>query len=125
MRDVTFSNFIHFSAISTVVLALVNGETERKVPPRTPPQRLGTLKQLAVEWIENNISQAISRPSRAAVMTGRIEYMFSKMSRSYGKKCHFYNPTVLPHGGPNPNSQRKRRAAFAQQELNRIARSSS
>ena len=44
------------------------------------------------------------------------------MSERYAKTCSFFDPTVLPHGGPNPNSQRKRRTAFAQQELNRIAR---
>ena len=49
-----------------------------------------------------------------------IERMSSRMSERYAKTCSFFDPTVLPHGGPNPNSQRKRRAAFVQQELNSL-----
>ena len=44
------------------------------------------------------------------------------MMETYNKECSFFDPNVLPHGGPNPNSSRKRRAAFAQAELSRIAR---
>ena len=55
-------------------------------------------------------------------MTKSIDQMSTRLRTTYAKDCHFFDPTVLPHGGPNPNSQRKRRAAFVQQELNRIAR---
>ena len=97
-------------------------ETDRKVPSRTPPQRLNTLNRFTGQWIENLISNAINRPTRADTMTKNMEIMSIKLLKTYFKDCHFFDPTVLPHGGPNPNSQRKRRAAFAQQELNRIAR---
>ena len=51
-----------------------------------------------------------------------VERLFTTMTEAYAKDCHFFDPLVLPHGGPNPSSRRKRRAVFVQQELNRIAR---
>jgi hypothetical protein len=103
------------------VLALAAGE-ERKVPPRTPPQRLNTLQRFAGNWIDAQISREINRPNRATRMTTiGIARLFNKMTEAYAKPCAFFDPNV-PHGGPNPNSTRKRRSAWVQNELSRIAR---
>ena len=81
-----------------------------------------TLNQFAEQWINSQIIFAIHRPNRGVRMRLNLRDMSIRLSKAYGKDCHFFDPAVLPHGGPNPNSQRKRRTAFAQQELNRIAR---
>lgn len=113
-------------ATTVSVLSLVaqgqKNTDERKVPPRTPPQRLNTLNRFANEWIDNAIGLTINRPGRADRMKSGIERLYNRMTDAYGKQCSFFDPLVLPHGGPNPNSQRKRRAAFAKKELERIAR---
>jgi len=112
-----------FGAV-TVVAALVQGQSdERKVPPRTPAQRLNTLKRFATEWVNAQIGVGINRPNRAANMVGKgIERLESKMTDAAAKECFFFDPTV-PHGGPNPDTQgRKRRAAWVEKELNRIQR---
>ena len=105
-------NYLKFSATAVSAFALVSAD-ERKVPPRTPPQRLNTLKRFAKEWIDSGIKNQINRPQRAERMAGGIDRLFTKMSTAYGKPCGFFDPS-LPHGGPNPNSQRRRRAAFAE-----------
>ena len=109
-----------FSA--TAILAIVAADSDRKVPPRTPPQRLNTLHRFADDWISAQIAGEINRPSRAARMSDTgIDRLHTKMLEAYTKECSFFDPTV-PHGGPNPNSTRKRRATFAKAELSRIAR---
>ena len=82
-------------------------DDERKVPPRTPAQRLNTLKRFAGEWVNSQIAVTINRPSRADNMVSvGIERLESKMTEAASKDCFFFDPT-LEHGGPNPNSQRK------------------
>lgn len=105
---------------SFTLLALVNAE-ERRVPPRTPPQRLNTLQRFTGNWIDTHVSTEINRPDRALRMIDGMNRMAGKMTEAYGKDCHFFDPTV-PNGGPDPNSRRKKRAAVAKKELARIAR---
>ena len=82
-------------------------DDERKVPPRTPPQRLNTLHRFAKEWVNAQIGAGINRPSRAANMIASgIARLEEKMTAAYAKDCHFFDPTI-EHGGPNPNSGRK------------------
>jgi hypothetical protein len=102
---------------------MAQSNDERKVPPRTPPQRLNTLHRFAKEWINAQIASGINRPSRAANMIANgIARLESKMTDAYAKDCHFFDPTV-EHGGPNPATQRKRRGAnWVERELSRIQR---
>jgi len=106
----------------SVALAMAQDD-ERKVPPRTPAQRLNTLKRFAGEWIDAQIASTINRPSRADNMKNvGIERLESKMTEAAAKDCFFFDPT-LPHGGPNPASARKRRGAdWVERELARIQR---
>ena len=81
-------------------------DDERKVPPRTPPQRLNTLHRFAQEWVNAQIGVEINRPSRAANMIAKgIARLEEKMTAAYAKDCHFFDPTVQ-HGGPNPNNSK-------------------
>jgi len=113
-----------FGAITTFA-AIAHGQVdnERKVPPRTPAQRLNTLKRFATEWINAQIGQTINRPNRAANMVNSgIERLEGRMTDASAQDCFFFDPSV-EHGGPNPETQgRKRRAAWVEKELNRIQR---
>ena len=103
----------HFCAVS--VLAIVGAEM------RNPVQRLTTLRHFAAEWISDQIGVAINRPERAFNKVDAIERLSERLLAAYEKPCGFFDPN-LEHGGPNPNSNRKRRAALAKAELERIAR---
>lgn len=109
---------------TTLLLSLAAGQsdTDRKVPPRTPLQRLNTLQRFAGDWIDSQIKVGINRPQRATNMKDQgIARLNSAMTGAFAKECAFFDPNV-PNGGPNPDSGRKRRAAFAKKELSRIAR---
>jgi hypothetical protein len=86
------------------------------------------LKRFATEWVNGQIGESkenggINRPNRAANMVNSgIERLESKMTEAAAKECFFFDPS-LEHGGPNPDTQgRKRRAAWVERELNRIQR---
>ena len=84
-------------------------DDERKVPPRTPPQRLNTLHRFFKDWVNANIGTGINRPSRATNMIEKgLTRLEGKMTEAYAKDCHFFDPTV-EHGGPNPATQSKSR----------------
>ena len=101
MRD---NNLFSFQNV-LVALAMAQDD-ERKVPPRTPPQRLNTLHRFANEWVTAQIGAEINRPSRAANMKAKgIARLEEKMTAAYAKDCHFFDPTV-EHGGPNPNNSK-------------------
>jgi len=104
-----------------VALAMAQDD-ERKVPPRTPPQRLNTLHRFAKEWVTAQIGAGINRPSRAANMIANgIARLEAKMTAAYAKDCHFFDPTV-PNGGPNPNNRKRRGTNWVERELSRIQR---
>lgn len=107
--------------MNLIALAMA-ADSERKVPPRTPAQRLNTLKRFAGEWVNAQIGITINRPSRAENMVNNgIERLESKMTEAAAKECFFFDPTV-EHGGPRPQTTRKRRAAWIERELSRIQR---
>ena len=102
----TISKF-YFSFQNVLVALAMAQDDERKVPPRTPAQRLNTLKRFAGEWINAQIGVEINRPSRAQNMINiGIERLESKMTEAASKDCFFFDPTV-EHGGPNPASASK------------------
>ena len=97
------SHFYIFRFISYFVFVSAN---EKKVPPRTPPQRLNTLKRFADTWISAEIEIGLNRPARATKMLERIQLMNDKLILNYNK-CGFFDPT-LPHGGPKPIARKRR-----------------
>ena len=91
-----------FSFQNVLVALAMAQDDDRKVPPRTPPQRLNTLHRFANEWVNIEIGETINRPSRAANMIAKgIARLEEKMTAAYAKDCHFFDPTVA-HGGPRP-----------------------
>jgi hypothetical protein len=111
--------------------ALVSAKPdERKVPPRTPDQRLGTLHRFAQTWVSSDWN-SLNRPTRAVTAVGAWDRVRDAMLAAWEKKrkdgsglrtCGFFDPNV-EHGGPNPNGPRTRRAAlWMEEEYRRIAR---
>ena len=92
-------------------IALVSGlvaADNKKVPPRTPDQRLNTLKRFYKTFVSTRIQQF--RPSRAAYHKERIDMMTDAMMATFFKtksdglrSCSFFDPNV-PNGGPRPNN---------------------
>jgi len=113
-----------FSLISSFVVGTSSAESVRKVPPRTPPQRLNTLRRFAADWVRSQIGTTVNRPSRAEMMENAgIERIFNTITDAYDQ-CGFFDPT-LPHGGPRPIESRRRRSSddkFFAAERRRIAR---
>jgi hypothetical protein len=95
-----------FSSNLSLIIAGAFGKgpnDERKVPPRTPDQRLATLNRYMKEWIAGNI--APKRDGRADNMTDNLEnQVMAKLESAFvNRKCASWSPTWLPHGGPNPD----------------------
>ena len=106
-------------------IALVSGlvaANNKKVPPRTPNQRLGTLSRMYQDYVDSYIAER--RPGRAEAQKERIKMMSDAMLDTYHelkldgsglRRCSFFDPTV-PNGGPRPadDGDRKRRDVDAE-----------
>ena len=97
--------------------AALGGPSERKVPPRTPPQRLETLQRFFKEYIEVNVKP--NRPERADNQVEAVDRIYVPLEEIYHamkpdnsglRRCSFFDPTV-PNGGPRPVSATNTRAA--------------
>jgi hypothetical protein len=102
----------------TLLGAALAGPSERKVPPRTPPQRLNTLKRFFKEYISNNV--APNRPERAENQEEAVDRIYDPLKEIFDalkpdgsglRRCSFFDPTV-PNGGPRPASETDKRAAL-------------
>jgi len=114
-----FHNRFRLLLISSAQLLQNNANSpvfERKVPPRTPDQRLGTLQRFLNVWINEHIGK--KRGERA---TNWIQRQFfggdegfekHKLLTLYFKQdaqgfplCSYYNPSNLHHAGPRLDSE--------------------
>ena len=86
--------------LATVALATFVAANEKKVPHRTPEQRLKTLRRFANEWTAANLDA-----KKAANFANRYENNADRMLTKY-KRCGYYN-SDLPHGGPRPAGEKK------------------
>ena len=95
----------------------MGGPSERKVPPRTPPQRLETLQRFFKEYIDGNVKP--DRPERAANQKEAVDRIYIPLQDSFDalkpdgsglRRCSFFDPNV-PNGGPRPVSATNTRAA--------------
>ena len=85
--------------------------------PKSPEARLAQLDGFVKSWLADNI--APRRPQRAEnLQNSGLNRMVAKLSAAY-TKCGFFDPEV-EHGGPRPESARRRRSdeeIWAGQEL--------
>jgi len=80
------------------------GLLAKKVPPRTPPQRLETLGRFINEWLDDHMTSVSSYDS----WKRRVDENTARMEAAYNRKsCAYFNPD-LPHGGPNPYPRQDR-----------------
>jgi hypothetical protein len=93
-----------------LALSVVAGQkkknSDRKVPPRHPLQRLWRLYQFSEEIIQLHFYQSNMKAKRIDALRELIKtwlYMAQRETFLRGtKKCGYYNPDDLPHGGPAP-----------------------
>lgn len=76
---------------------------ERKIPPRTPEQRLTFLNIKLQDWIVFNFLD--KRPDRTIALGENIATLVTdKIERAFlERKCATWSKEWLPHGGPDPN----------------------
>ena len=96
-----------FNSIA-IVSGLVAAEN-KKVPPRTPDQRLNTLTRLYKEFVNTHIERrrtpvAMYHKKRIGMMSDAMmaTYLKMKPDGSGLRSCSFFDPNV-PNGGPRPN----------------------
>ena len=101
----------------TLLGAALGKPDERKVPPRTPPQRLETLQRFFKEYIQTNVAE--NRPDRAANQEAAVDRIYEPLDEIFHalkpdgsglRRCSFFDPNV-PNGGPRPVSGTNTRAA--------------
>lgn len=86
--------------VSAALLAVPAFATEKKVPPRHPMQRLNRLNLFAEEWLTDNLPTLPSHKKWVQKFNKNSDRMTKAFNRSI---CGFYDPSLLPHGGPDPN----------------------
>ena len=86
------------------MITFAAAQDEKKVPPRRPDQRLNTLKRFAEDWIDSQLGGSLNRPFRAENKKRAFGRIFSRALEAYNK-CGFFDPMVLPHGGPRPEGK--------------------
>ena len=84
------------------LLSVQANDEEKKVPPRTPENRLKKLDQFSKEWCLQNLEPIVGR-QRANKWIKKFEKNSDRMKKRFNSECGFFDPTV-PNGGPNPNS---------------------
>lgn len=94
---------------SIFTIFTVAAAEERKVPPRTPDQRLATLHRFVTNWIDSQIGATENRPQRAETMKESFTRLYDRQLTAYND-CGFFDSS-LEHGGPKPISRRRRSGA--------------
>jgi len=86
---------------SVVLVALASADKDKKVPPRTPKQRLNRLQIFSREWLNDNLPNLPSKENWASKFEINAERMLDAYDRD---SCGFFDPS-LPYGGPDPNPE--------------------
>ena len=89
------------------LLLAVASADDKKVPPRHPLQRLGTLKEFSAEILDQWYSWLPSKSNwikKFAMNADRMERNFKRGNQ----RCGYYDGKYT-HGGPKPLAERKRR----------------
>ena len=95
-----------FSPCFLVALA---SATEKKVPPRTPEQRLNKMQQFTDEILDKWFGFLPSKDAWKAKFRNNASRMlkaYERIDNGDNKKCGFYDPTQLPHGGPEEEGEK-------------------
>jgi hypothetical protein len=88
--------------VTAVVLAATATAQDKKVPPRTPEQRLNRLVQFSHEWLDDNVPDLASLQSWKNKFQNNADRMSAAFNRDI---CGYFDPDNKPHGGPDPNPE--------------------
>ena len=97
----------------------------RKVPPRTPPQRLETLMRFSKDFIGVNVG-TYRNQDKVDGQQKAIQRIHDMLLENYEKadenglrKCSYFSEDTKPHGGPRPDNTGKRaiKDLWVQKEL--------
>jgi len=84
---------------SVVLVALASADKDKKVPPRTPLQRLNRLQIFSKEWLNDNLPNLPAKEN----WVSKFEVYAERMIEAYEREeCGFFDPS-LPYGGPDAN----------------------
>jgi len=86
---------------SVVLVTLAAADKDKKVPPRTPAQRLNRLQIFSAEWLNDNLANLPSKENWISKFEVNAERMMDAYNRP---NCGFFDPS-LPYGGPDPNPE--------------------
>ena len=99
------SHILKMKILPTVVFALAAAQdSEKKVPPRHPLQRLNRLVDFTEEILTNWFGFLPSQKAwidKFATQAARMEKNFKRGNQ----RCGFYDENQLPHGGPSDERQ--------------------
>ena len=101
------SHILKMKILPTVVFALAAAQdSEKKVPPRHPLQRLNRLLDFTEEILTNWFDFLPSQKAwinKFANQAARMEKNFKRGNQ----RCGFYDENQLPHGGPSERRKRE------------------
>merc|ERR1711990_947878 len=92
---------IKMKVSSVVLVTLAAADKDKKVPPRTPAQRLNRLQIFSAEWLNDNLPSLPSRENWISKFEINAERMMDAFQRPH---CGFFDPS-LPFGGPDANPE--------------------
>ena len=86
--------------LSTTLLVAVASADDKKVPPRTPLQRLATLKRFSADILNDWWFFLPSKDKWIEKFANNAD----RMERAYNRPtCGYFDPYNKPHGGPDAN----------------------
>ena len=92
--------------ISLATLAVVAVADDKKVPPRTPLQRLNMLSQFVTRFADTEVATKLSPAAAGRFKSRIVDGMLNNFKNAFGREtCGYFNPNNHPNGGPDPNPE--------------------
>ena len=92
--------------ISLATLAVVAVADDKKVPPRTPLQRLNTLSRFVTNFADTQVATKLSPAAADRFKSRIVDGMLNNFKNAFGREtCGYFDPHNMPNGGPDPNPE--------------------
>ncbi|CAG5097236.1 Oidioi.mRNA.OKI2018_I69.XSR.g14990.t1.cds [Oikopleura dioica] len=86
----------------TALAVMAQDEVDRKVPPRTPSDRIAQLKRHVGRLMVDHFPEC----AKNSVWEEKLTKVLSRAESAFERSCGFFDPD-LPHGGPSPARRRR------------------